>query len=298
MNTPNRHAFTLIELLVVLAVVAILVGLLLPAVQQVRAAAIKLSCSSRLRQLALALHHYHDQHQALPPATTSGGTSRDFPYLAFTARLLPYLEQDALWQQTLAAYRNQRYPFTSQHRAKEHVLPLLICPADDRLLEPKRYPESDLAYGLTSFLGVGGANTASQDGVLYLNSKVQLIHITDGTSQTLMLGERPPSHNLRFGWWYAGIGHGPPTGVFEHYLGAVNTIKPESEYGYACGPGPHTFQNDFVKNPCAMLHFWSLHPGGTHFAFADGSTRFLRYHAQPLLPALATRNRGEIANLD
>jgi prepilin-type processing-associated H-X9-DG protein len=90
---------------------------------------------------------------------------------------------------------------------------------------------------------------------------------------------------------------GGAMGGYDHFLGMANTLSPTSEYGYACGTGPHGYKTDFVKNPCAALHFWSLHPGGAHFAFSDGSVRFLSYAAAEVLPALSTKSGGEVASI-
>ncbi|MGL6073362.1 MAG: type II secretion system protein, partial [Fimbriiglobus sp.] len=133
MRLPAPRGFTLLELLVSMAIMAVLIGLLLPAVQKVRSAAAKISCSSRLRQIGLGMHQHQNDHNHLPQGTTPRGRSESYPYLAYTARLLPYIEQDNLWRQTEEAYRIRRSPYTTEHMAKEHVVTLFICPADDRL---------------------------------------------------------------------------------------------------------------------------------------------------------------------
>ena len=117
--------------------------------------------------------------------------------------------------------------------------------------------------------------------------------ITDGTSHTLLVGERPPSADLQFGWWYAGIGQ-RFTGSADHVLGVREPNLQPVMVGSACGPGnyPYTSALGF-DDPCEMFHFWSPHPGGANFALADGSVRFLRYAADPILPALASRAGGE-----
>ncbi len=91
-----RRAYTLLELLVILAILAILLALLLPAVMKVRAAAARVQCASNLKQLGLALHHYHDTHNTLPPGFSSRRRSEPMPRTTWLTRLLPYVEQDAL----------------------------------------------------------------------------------------------------------------------------------------------------------------------------------------------------------
>jgi prepilin-type processing-associated H-X9-DG protein len=113
--------------------------------------------------------------------------------------------------------------------------------------------------------------------------------ISDGTNTTLAVGERPPSAYLDFGWWYPGWGQGKD-GSADMVLGA----QERNSTNRACPPGPYQFLQGKVADPCAMFHFWSLHPGGANFLFADGSARFLSYEADTILPALATRAGGEI----
>ncbi len=120
---------------------------------------------------------------------------------------------------------------------------------------------------------------------------MRLGDITDGTSHTLMAGERPPSSDNSLGWWYAGTGQSQD-GSADMVLG-VNERCVSPTYISQCPPGPYAFGPGRSSNPCDAFHYWSLHFGGAHFLFADGSVHFLAYAAAPLMPALATRSGGE-----
>jgi prepilin-type processing-associated H-X9-DG protein len=147
-----------------------------------------------------------------------------------------------------------------------------------------------LRVGLTNYLGVLGTNLFRNDGVLFEQSRIRLNDITDGTTNTLMIGERPPSPDQLFGWWYAGWGQ-DKSGSMDLTLGVrERSVFPGLSM---CPQGPFHFQAGDLKNSCDIFHFWSPHPGGAHFAFCDGSVRFLAYSADSIMPALATRAGGE-----
>jgi prepilin-type N-terminal cleavage/methylation domain-containing protein/prepilin-type processing-associated H-X9-DG protein len=289
--------FTLLELLVVLAIVAVLLGLLAVAVQRVRERAQRLQCQSNLRNLGLALHGYHDANEAFPPALSA----RPPRYLSWMARALPYLEQDALWREAVQAYSVNPWPWANPPHPTDRMVALFACPSDPRLLAAAS--PDDIRYftrpggvahpvavrvGLTSYVGVSGTDLRGRDGTLYADSRTRLTDVLDGTSHTLLVGERPPSDDLAYGWWYAGPGQ-ELTGSADVVLGAAerNVVRPD------CPPGPFAFGPGRFKGPCDLFHFWSPHPGGANFLAADGSVRFLSYTAAATLPALATRAGGE-----
>jgi prepilin-type processing-associated H-X9-DG protein/prepilin-type N-terminal cleavage/methylation domain-containing protein len=292
---PDRIAFTLVELLVVIAIIAIVLGMLMPAVQKVRAAASLTQCRNHLRQIGLALHHYHNDHETLPKGTTPFAAGEKYPGLAWPGYLLPYLEQTALWSETGRSYQMTRDPFDAAHAAHEKIVRAYLCPSDDRIVQPKRFPQyKDNTYAALSYLGVSGTSTESKDGLLFFDSRVSFNHVLDGLSNTLLVAERPPGHNLVLGWWYCGVGLIHPVGGYDHFLGSANRLAPQSPYGYACGAGPHHFGPDFPTNPCAALHFWSLHSQGSNFLYADGSVQFESYASAPILVAKSTRAGQEI----
>jgi prepilin-type processing-associated H-X9-DG protein len=169
----------------------------------------------------------------------------------------------------------------------------------------------------TSYLGVsgspsqamGGAWPNNVNGVLWYYSRVRLTDITDGTSNTLMVGERPPSNGYEYGVWFAGPGY-DGMGTGDVVLGSTETdlvnflTSPGNAPGYSVScPQPannYTFyQNGDINDPCHQVHFWSLHTGGANFCMADGSVQFISYSVTPTtMAALMTRNGGEVLGSD
>lgn len=291
---PSRPAFTLLELLVVIALLAVLVGLLLSAVQRVRAAADRVTCANRLRQIGLALHGYHETHRTLPPGMSGPRGVFPYPFLSWNARILPYLEQHPLWREVQRAYdQDPDFLHLPPHVHRQTVVRDFSCPSDRRTLTlSTRLRGPQMAF--TAYLGVAGIDFTRNDGLLFLDSRVRLADIADGTSNTLLVGERPPSTNERFGWWYAGWGQSQD-GSAEMVLG----VRERNVSDRDCWEGHYSFGSGRLDNQCDMYHFWSLHTGGgAHFLFGDGSVRFLPYSAAPLMRALATRQGGEAVTPD
>ena len=299
----RRSAFTLLELLVVLAIAAVLFALIAAAVQNARASASRLQCQNNLKQIGLALHQYHEVHQAFPPAFFSTHSGR---YLSWMARILPYVEQEAIWRQAAEAYQITDWPWASPPHPDGALVGLFVCPDDLRAQNPASVtlfnsnPDSEhpgwitLPVAFTSYLGNAGIDLDSDDGVFAADAVTRLGDLTDGTGTTLLVGERPVSPDRTHGWWYAGPGQ-DFTGSADVVLGAeeINVIRSD------CPEGPYAFGPGTADNPCDMFHYWSLHPGGANFLMADGSVRFLWYSSEPgLLSALATRAGGEVVSLD
>jgi prepilin-type N-terminal cleavage/methylation domain-containing protein/prepilin-type processing-associated H-X9-DG protein len=292
----SRPGYTLIELLVVIGIVAVLLGLLLPAAQQVRAAAARAKCANNLRQLVLAAHLYHDREGAFPPGVEGHDPGRRYPGSAWLTRLLPDLEQGPLWDRAVTDYAANPIPArnTPPHFARDRVMPVFSCPADDRMGTAWEVTLIGITtrVALTSYLGNLGTSYRQPDGVLFLDSRVRLTDVRDGTSATLFAGERPPSPDLVYGWWYAGIGQAY-TGSLDMVIGARERNGARPWYA-GCGPGPFQYQPGSEEDFCSVFHYWSPHANGANFAFADGSVRFLAYSADPIMPALATRAGGEV----
>jgi prepilin-type N-terminal cleavage/methylation domain-containing protein/prepilin-type processing-associated H-X9-DG protein len=289
----RSRGFTLIELLVVIATVAVLIGLLLPAVQKAREAAARSVCLNNLKQINLALHGYHDARNGLPPGHRSFANPDRQPMTGWPLSCLPFVEQKQLHDQSVIAFRTNGSPFANPpHTGLAIVVRLYTCPADPRVATAQVCQRDNFPVAFTSYLGVSGRDSPARDGLLYHDSRHRITDATDGTSNTLLLGERPPSADYQFGWWYAGSGQ-LGTGSADLILGVREPNLLPITTGSPCGPGAYPFSPSRFTDPCGMFHFWSPHPGGAHFAFADGSVRFLRYSADPLMPALATRAGGE-----
>lgn len=328
----SRRGFTLIELLVVIAIIAILIGLLLPAVQKIRDAAARIKCSNNMKQMGLALHNYHDTYGNFPAGvvtTTSSGWQGPnyYPYWSWQAQIMPFWEQDNLYRQADTWARsgnssNYRYwpwggfwlsPMTPANPALGTKVACLICPGDTR--QQRTLPgaqwggNGDVAF--TGYLGVSGARGDRNDdrylGILHkeftAGKLTNMASVTDGLSNTLMVGERPPSSDLYYGWWFAGAGY-DGNGTGDVVMGAR-----ESGYAVSLGCGtdatPYNNTNPYVglkpgrpQTWCDQAHFWSFHSGGSNFLLGDGSCRFVRYSADNILPQLMTKSGAETNALD
>jgi prepilin-type processing-associated H-X9-DG protein len=268
-----------------------------------RSASDRLLCQNRLRQIGIALHAYHDTHNAFPEGKDYSDRVtyiNSLQGVSWLAKILPFVEQEALWEQTEQAAKQDRVPWHNPpHVGLSTVIPLYTCPSDPRVVtplagnypdDPRIVPRTDVIAAFTSFKGVQGSGPVGPDnGVLPYAYSVRIGDILDGTSQTLMVGERPPSARLDSGWWYTSH-----WSVYTHdfilraemYTESTECVPPQPAGRFMFGPGR-------FDNQCDMYHYWSPHQGGANFTFADGSVRFLPYSLSPKLAALATRNGGE-----
>ncbi len=291
----HRMAFTLVELLVVIAIIGILIAILLPAVQKVRDSADRAKCQNNLKQVALGFHNEHDSRGSFPSGHYGYTTS--YPFSGWPLAILPYLEQQALYTQGIQAYQKLDNPFRNPpHTDMDQVVPTFNCPSDPRVIHSQFCKEHSMQIAFTSYLGVSGKNFKTHDGILYKNSHVSIGDILDGSSNTLLLGERPPSTNFEFGWWYAGVGI-DGYGTAEMILGVWEMNVRPPLFAMSCAVGQYQYMPSRLTDPCGVFHYWSPHSNGANFAFADGSIHFLTYSVNSIMPALASRAGGEVVTL-
>jgi prepilin-type N-terminal cleavage/methylation domain-containing protein len=287
----RNRAFTLIELLVVIAIIAVLIALLLPAVQQAREAARRTQCRNNLKQIGLALHNYHDNFQTLPPGwigVTAGqaDVSGTNGWSCF-ARLLPQIDQGPLYNQI-----DFNSSVGSNANATVRTTPLAAfrCASD---VGPDRWTISKVGtttplvdVAAASYAGVFGKDEVDEcnglapgspcvsDGVFFLNSRIRFADVTDGLSNTLMVGER--STRAGNGWLYtwAGVVSGGDNPICR-ILGDTD-VTPNS-------------------NDVRMDEFASRHTGGSQFVLGDGTVRFIKTNIDlNVYRNLASRAAGDI----
>jgi prepilin-type processing-associated H-X9-DG protein/prepilin-type N-terminal cleavage/methylation domain-containing protein len=325
----RRRAFTLVELLVVIAIIAVLIGLLLPAIQKVRETAQRMTCSNNLHQIGLACQSFHDANNAMPTRDNLTGFSTIGALRPGETRF--WIEQG--WIEQIKSYMEQ------ENADGNTVIPTLQCPA-----HPQAGQKGPGGNGLTFYVALGTRNmnfqveptyvwswtidgyyytyTSTDDAVIILPTQydtswippiradtdkwtsdpgVRLSQITDGTSYTAMIGERAPSPDLSVGAAFS-------AGWYDNSASVYDLNGP---FFYASGDGwftgnpcpfPPTFGPGAPNNYCSFNSVWSMHGGGANFLFADGHVTFLTYavtRTNPgstvsILEALVTRAGGEV----
>jgi prepilin-type N-terminal cleavage/methylation domain-containing protein/prepilin-type processing-associated H-X9-DG protein len=292
----RRAGFTLIELLVVIAIIAILIGLLVPAVQKVRDAAARIKCANNMHQIGVALHNYHDQRGKFPMALNNGWPNAGaftsdwggpYWFWSWMGQSLPYVEEDNAYKAAQNFYATTGKDVFSGNPIEGQLVKVWECPADNRVLINTNGASLGVPgqVAFTSYLGCAGTTggywgsslttykDGNVDGILSRNINRRFADITDGSSNTFLVGERPPSLDLYYGWWFGGAGY-DNSGVGDVVMGA-------REWGYAAGLGCPTsktgFQPGDLRTPCDQVHFWSLHSGGANFLKADASVKFYTY---------------------
>lgn len=292
---PAPSGFTLVELLVAVAIIAVLMGLLLAAVQRSREQANRASCQNNLKQIGVALQNYYSVHSVFPPGYVSSfdAMGNDTgPGWGWAAKALPFLEQIALYDQiqwTLPIEVSQNAV------ARVQIVPGYLCPSDtaDPTWTAVRRSMTGTPTGTicpvatSNYVGVFGVAEPGVDGegIFFRNSAVTVHDIMDGTSNTLIVGER------YFRWceatWVGSVTGAdiyPPSGS-----PAAAMVQHASGMTLA-----HTFEGPPHVPGTECNNFSSRHEGGAFFAFADGHVSFLTSSVPiPVFRALSTRSGGE-----
>jgi prepilin-type N-terminal cleavage/methylation domain-containing protein/prepilin-type processing-associated H-X9-DG protein len=292
----SRSGFTLIELLVVIAIIAVLISLLLPAVQAAREAARRAQCTNNLKQLGLAMANYESTNGCFP----QGSFWIQPASLGFAWRhawchnigLLPYMEQAPIYN----AFNSNVNIFDVQNDTINGIgMSVLWCPSDPLVSQDyygysyfyklkfkmnsyggnmgyfPNYPDARVGnpYGMVPFDSNYQAIQAQTNGILYYNSTVRLANITDGSSNTMAIGERAfgrldPAYSYCYMWWASGQLSDSMSTTF-YPMNVDKKIKNVSD-GIAGAQGFFAF----------LMSFGSFHPGGSNFVFGDGSVHFIK----------------------
>jgi len=289
----TRTAFTLIELLVVIAIIAILIGLLLPAVQKVREAAARAKCQNNLKQLGLAVHNYYDANGVIPPNAklvnynwAADSVEAGSSTWTWIARILPYIEQESL----AAQYNIPTATLGAAQVGIATVIPLLQCPSDgtETANPASNWPNiNTISMGLTNYKGCSGSNWGYNSGSTFStnypvsdlnvpagvngedgldhgngmfyrtdgNRPLALTGVTDGTSNTFMIGEDMHSYDEHCGGW-----------AYPNYVNSTCAIP----LNYV-DPTPGANSGDWENR----YSFHSMHTNGANFCFADGGVHFI-----------------------
>ena len=270
----RRSGFTLVELLVVISIIAVLIALLLPAVQSAREAARRSQCLNSLKQMGLALHIYVTANDTFPISyiawsVPAGGTA---PGWAWTVAVLPQLEQGSVYQ---AININLPIDLSANLTARDTALSIFVCPSDDEntgaFQATSQLTGGTIESQTTSYAGNGG--TTAANGFFLRNKSLRPKDIKDGMSTTLAVGERG-SFVVQNAW----------AGVISDGRGEVEVLATVT----GSAPSGTNFSPSTFGGP---------HPGVIHFLMADGSARSLKTSINSgVYMALATRNGREVVD--
>jgi prepilin-type N-terminal cleavage/methylation domain-containing protein/prepilin-type processing-associated H-X9-DG protein len=332
--TERRSAFTLVELLVVIAIIAILVGLLLPAVQKVREAANRLQCQNNLKQIALALQGYHDVYNHFPGAADQTGPR----YTSLFVETLPFIEQNNLYQEW-----NFTNPAANGNGPAATIIKTYLCPSHPDVDHPVSLASGQ--YAVTTYGGNGGTypfppSSSLNNGVFYVTGSgsqpagqmgVTILGVIDGTSNTLLLGERrvgDPNLDSFFGALDAGVitptpnppilltatysVWAPPPGINASagLIGSAVQINYVQPFGWSPPVQPPPPASPIPPPPVqwsTLGPLWwarlgamgSYHINGANVAMVDGSVRFVSDSTSlATLQAVSTRAGGEVIAAD
>lgn len=309
-DRASEPGFTLVELLVVIAIIGVLLGLLLPAIQAAREAARRSECTNNLKQMGLALQNYHSQNGSLPPGALKHEIE-DRVGLSWRVLILPFLELNNIYEQIHPEPDGGANDYSPQGS----IIEVYHCPSaeppdpDPGILKMANYG------GVSGAIAVSDPNTNDTNdeivnledvlcgdmyinGVLFPESIVRIGQITDGTSNTLAIGERLYS----FRDWLSGMtwwGPDPPMPTTGWCVGAAKNINyPLNADLWQIGFYKFDFQAPVGAVRKLLLNelpFASEHSGGVNFSYADGSVHFINDTIDfTVLQAMATRNGEEV----
>jgi len=298
-SRAQARGFTLIELLVVIAIIAVLISLLLPAIQSAREAARRLQCTNNLKQIGLAVHNYMDAYGVMPQGGYFNPSDPNLSWMhGCLVGLCPFMEQSNVYNAFNSSLRYYEFPDNDTVMAAK--ISTLWCPSDPDIQQGNNYstqnapwdlpafapPRSPFYVGLTNYRANAGpwpnpprgvnpqtdpnfaAAKANALGVIFMTSATTIASITDGTSNTFLFGEGfygrlSQNDKDNWHWWIAG-----------NYGDTIQTTT--------FPPNPQTNLNlvDPVSFPntaaVVVISATSNHPGGVNFAFCDGSVRFIK----------------------
>ena len=331
----KRRAFTLVELLVVIAIIGILIALLLPAVQAAREAARRSQCTNNLKQLDLGLHNYHDTYRTFPRfAFRSAASTSHWHGYSVHVRLLPFIEQEPLWDEIVTASQNFGLSGHSINSTHQHArVSAYLCPSD------VEYPDANWTSNCNYPVCAGpnlvwSISTDRQNGIFRRDLETNMAAITDGTSNTILVGEQlvgdanTGTYNadtdvVRGIAWSAtnqSTQQGPITaadlttygtacaaGTSNHtggmgsawlrpvmFFTVFNTLAPPNWEYPTCMACSGCSAGDSV----GVYPAKSRHPGGANHGLADGSVRFLSETIDlDLYQGLGSRNGGEVVSI-
>jgi prepilin-type N-terminal cleavage/methylation domain-containing protein len=290
----RRRAFTLVELLVVIAIIAVLIGMILPAVQRVREASFRTECQNNLKQIGLALQAYNANYRVFPTGyrcDEQPDPLNTAPGWGWATIILPYIEQDNLYQQ-IDLTKPIEAPIYDAVRTT--ILKLYICPSDYStglftVLDGNGTPIADAAtnsYAACYGTGNISADPGGGDGVFFRNSFMPSSGVTDGLSSTLFVSERGASY-AQAPW--AGAING---GTVRPTPGGASSSKVVEQAPVM--PLAHPSAASFNSSSNGPADFSSPHLGVVHCLFGDGSVQSLANDIDPtVVKALATRGGGE-----